>query len=995
MIMNRKYIFAAVSALLMSATVLSATDFRDILKLQKRGVQNRASLLYSGLSRDVRSSEPEGYAILCDICLNMDSYEMRMEEFIKNNPHSILVPQLRFAHALNLFEAQDYITAAEVFAQIPVVQLSDKQLDEYLFKKAYCELEKGDADRALLQFMDMVGRPESDYSAPVRYSIAYINYRKGNIVEAMEWFEKSSADSRFAEISAYYIMECRFIQKDYKYVTRNASKVYKQVLDERKPYLARIISESYLVQGDADNARKYYDLAINATNNKNTRDDWFYSGSVLYAVKDYKGAIESYNMMESRTDSIGQIANYHLGYSYIQTKNKVAALEAFKEAVQSDFNPAITQDAYFNWAKLAFDVNKGNTSIFYDYMGKYPNREKDDQIYNYIAVASLYDRNYAAAIDAYGEVDMMDERMKRNYMKANYLRAEQLIRSGSYSSAIVCLNSARYYSNQLGYTRLNQMTRYWLAESYYRLDRYQESRDELVELYEESALYNLPESHLITYNIAYCYFKEENYRDAQTWFKRYLEEDSVIYKKEALERTADCCFVLKEYENAAKYYDSLLAEYLDVNDIWPYWRSAISHGLIEEEEEEDRQKVDLLRNVLKADPSARFYADALCELGRTYVMMEQDAKAEECFKMLADSDKIKDENWVARAYIELGSLSRNQSKFNEALDYYKYVVEKIPLSDRVEDALAAIESIYMTRNNPVAFLEYIESVGRGEMISDAEKENMIFNAAEQVYMTENYERALVVLHTYLEKYPFGTYAYKAEFYTAESHRLLGDYEQACAFYAKVIDRGEASYVSQSMAAYSDLSYRLENWEDAYGGYSALYSKSSKDSDKRKALLGMMRSAFRWSNWNESLNASELVLGNAAYDSNVKREASYIKAKSLMAVSRRDEALAELTVLAKDVRDQYGAEAAYLLILDSYDNGDFAAVEEKVFAFAETGTRYPYWMAKSFIVLGDAYVDMNEIEQAKATYESVRDGYQPTSQDDDVLDNVRVRLSKLN
>ena len=53
------------------------------------------------------------------------------------------------------------------------------------------------------------------------------------------------------------------------------------------------------------------------------------------------------------------------------------------------------------------------------------------------------------------------------------------------------------------------------------------------------------------------------------------------------------------------------------------------------------------------------------------------------------------------------------------------------------------------------------------------------------------------------------------------------------------------------------------------------------------------------------------------------------------------------------------------------------------------------MAKSFIVLGDAYVDMNEIEQAKATYESVRDGYQPTSQDDDVLDNVRVRLSKLN
>lgn len=989
--MKRKYILAAVSALLLSATVLSGTDFREILKLQKRGMHNRASLLYGGLSREVRSSEPEGYAILCDIYMNLDSYEMRMTEYIENNPHSVLVPQLRLGHALNLFEAQDYSTASDVFAEIPAAQLDNRQLDEYLFKKAYCELEKGDADRALLQFTDMVNRPKSDYTAPALYSIAYINYTKGNISEAMEWFEKSDSDIRFAEISAYYLMECSFIQKDYRYVTRNAAKVYKQVLDERKPYLARIISESYLVQGDAENARKYYDLTINQSKSENTRADWFYSGSVLYAVKDYKGAIESYNKMESRTDSIGQIANYHLGYSYIQTKNKVAALDAFKAAASSDFVPEITQDAYFNWAKLAFDINKGNTAVFYDYMAKYPNREKDDHIYNYIAVASLYDRNYAAAIEAYGEVEEMDERMKRNYMKANYLRAEQLIRSGSYSSAIVCLNTARYYSNQLGLYRFNQMTRYWLAESNYRLDKYKEAREEFEKLYNESALFKLPESYLISYNIAYCYFKEEDYKQAQVWFDKYLNENSVIYRKEAIERAADSYFIVKDYRNAAKYYDMLLDDYLDVNDIWPYWRSAISHGLAGD----NSGKIRLLTNVLKAEPSARFYPDALYELGRTHVIMDQSAKAVECFKMLADSSKVKDNNWVARAYIELGSILRNQSKFDDALTYYKHVVEKIPLSDRVEDALAAIESIYMTRNNPFGYLEYLESVGRGEMISDAEKENMIFNAAEQVYMTENYERALVLLNTYLEKYPFGSKACKAEYYTAESHRLLGDLEQACAFYAKVIDRDDPLYTFQSMLAYCELSYRLENWEDAFGGYSAVYSKSTKESDKRNALLGMMRSAFKWSNWNEALEASELVTVNAGYDSNVKREATFIKAKSLMALSRRAEALSEMTELAKDVRDQYGAESAYLLIQASYDNGDFADVEEKVFAFAEAGTSHQYWMAKSFIVLGDAYVELNDLEQAKATYESVRDGYQPTTPDDDVIDNVRVRLSKLN
>jgi hypothetical protein len=41
---------------------------------------------------------------------------------------------------------------------------------------------------------------------------------------------------------------------------------------------------------------------------------------------------------------------------------------------------------------------------------------------------------------------------------------------------------------------------------------------------------------------------------------------------------------------------------------------------------------------------------------------------------------------------------------------------------------------------------------------------------------------------------------------------------------------------------------------------------------------------------------------------------------------------------------YGAEAAYLIILDSYDKGEFEAVEEKVYAFSDAGTGQVYWLA---------------------------------------------------
>ena len=983
--MNRKNILAAFSALVMSVTALSAQDFREILNLQHHGMHNRASILSNELAREAKALEPEGYALLSDVTMNMESYLPRLEEYIRKNPHSVLISELKFRHALNLFDVQDYAGAAQMLYEVPATHVPEDELDEYLFKKAYCDLEAGEVDRALLQFLYLEERPLSDYTAPARYSIATIKYGAGDFAEAFDWFSKSSDDIRFEEVSSYYMMECRFLLKDYAYVTSKGEKVYKQILQDRKPFLARILSESFLVMGNAEKAREYYDLAVNASASQNTRADWFYSGSVLYAVKDYKGAIESFTNMVSRNDSIGQVANYHLAFSYIQTKNKVAALEAFKAAVYSGSDPVIAEDAHFNWAKLAFDINN-DSAVFQEYMKIYSNKAKDDRIYNYIAVAALHNRDYATAVDAYGMIEELDEGMRNNYMKANYLRANQLVLSGSYRQAVPCLKVAAYYSDKS--SRFNQMTRFWLAESYYRNDQYAQARELFMELYNQGALNRKPESYLITYNIAYCYYKEGNYAQSQKWFDRYLKEQSVIYRKDALERAADCYFATREYKTAAECYDKVLKDYFDVNDIYPYYQSAISYGLAGN----SNKKVSILSNVLKADPSSRFYPEALFELGRSYVVKENDDKAFECFRMLAE--KSNDVTFVARAYIEMGSLSRNQSQFNEALEYYKTVVEKMPLSGYAEDALVAIESVYQTKNEPEAYLKYIESIGKGATKTEDEREDMIFNSAEQVYLTENFERALVTLESYLEKYPSGKYAYKADYYMADSYRMLGKYEQACDYYTKVIERGDVSYAEQSMLAYSELSFKLENWEDAYGGYSSLYAEAKQPGNKIEALKGMMRAAYRWHNWSAALKAVDQIMYESSIGADVKREASYVKAKSLMASSRRAEAIMVMEALAENVHDAYGAEAAYTLILDAYDKGDFDAVEEKVFAFADAGSDQTYWLAKSFITLGDSYVEKENLKQAKATFESVRDGYQPASSDDDILDNVRMRLTRL-
>ena len=983
----KKKIFAlaaVVVSVIMCSVAANADEYRKALRLYEDGMTVRSRSVFDKLSKESAAADPKGWAVLCDVRMKTEGYEGMMEEFMEMNPHSVLIPQIRYAHAANLFDNQEYQAAAYEFSKIDMKSLHKDQVDEFMFWQAYCDLENRKMQSAAERFTTLASRPVTDYTAPAQYVLGYIKYEMKDFHSALGWFEQSVTDSRFAENSSWYIMECRFMMKDYAYVTRNAEKMYAEVPDERKPHLARIISESYLVMGDADKARKYYDLDT-SDNAAKTRADWFYSGSLLYAVEDYKGAIDNYNMVTMRTDSIGQVANYNLGYCYIQTKNKVAAMQAFKDASMVYYDKKLTEDAYFNYAKLAFDLND-DPSVFRDYLAKYPEADKGDQINGYIAVAALYNHDYAGAVEAYDKIDDLDDDMRSNYMKANYLRARQLIANGSYRMAIPCLKVAAYYSDRG--SRFNQLSRYWLAESHFRTEQYQEARKMYTELYNISALYGSPESHLIPYNIAYCFYQEEDYPSAIKWFDNYLSEKKTEFRKEALERKADCLFIAKDYDAAAAAYDLVLKDYFDVNDIYPYYQAAISYGL----DRKNDRKIKLLSNVMEASPQAEFYPEALFELGRTYAVKEDDENAFKCFNKLAQ--EVKDSNYVAQAYIEMGSLARNQSQFNEALGYYKTVVEEMPHSGYAESALLAIESIYQTKDRPEEYIAYIENIGKGASKTADEKEMLYFNSAEQLFLSSNYQKALVSLQKYIDLYPSGKNVYKADFYMAESYRNLRQFEKACDSYRKVISDGEGSFVELSMLQFAKIAYDLERWDDSFGAYASLYEAAVLENNKHVALVGMMRSAYKGHEWQEVIKNADKVLFDSKTDAHLKQEAEYLKAKSYLASSRREEAFAILERLSADMSGAYGAEAAYLIILDCYDRGEFEEVEKKVYAFSDAGSGQTYWLAKSFIILGDTFVESGELKQAKATFESVRDGYEPQGEGDDVQDNVIMRLKKL-
>ena len=991
------YMRSKLAAALMAAlslgvwTAVSAQEagpdrYRFATELYEHGMFERAGGIFGAIYAGSGDFMAGGYEALCAVRLQERGGETLADEYVSTHPYSVLVPQIHFYKALNYFDRQDYKSAVAEFDKIDGNRLPAGLVAEYSFKEAYSYFEEGNLPKAKSLFEKADKMAHSDYTAPSRYSLGYINYTEKNFDEAYDWFEKSARDPRFAEMSASYMLECRFMKKDYSYVLKNGVKIYESAPKERQRHLARIISESYLAKGNTVKAKEYYDVARSGENDMD-RDDYFYAGSVLYATGDYKGAIDNYSMMRNRTDSIGQIANYNLAYSYIKTGNKVAALDAFKDASRWSFNPDIQEDAHFNYAKLSFDLNH-NPSVFNEYLSKYSDKKKGERIYSYMALASLYNHDYAGAVEAYSNIDMLDNDQKANYMKANYLRAEQLVETGSWRDAVPFLRASSFYADRR--SPFSQLSRYWLGESYYRSDQFDKALDTFKDLYNNSALEGKTEGRLIPYDLAYCYFRLGDYANAAKWFDEYLQGRNLTEGEDAAVRRADCDFIRKDYKAAVSEYESAMKRFPFTDNLYPNYRAGIAYGLLGDMD----GKIAVLSKAPGASPSAEYYPDAMFELGRAYVSAGRNDDAVAVFTKLRSSEN--DKTIAARSLIELGMISRNMSEYDQSLGYYKQVIAEMPGTEYARDALLAIESIYQSQGRADEYIDFADKAGVIKDKSDGEKETMYFNAAEQVFLTENYGKALASLQTYLERYPSGQKAPLAEFYVAECYRNTGKKEQACDWYRKSIEKGVGStFAETAMLNFSRLSYDLQRYKDAFGGYSSLLEDAMIENNRHTARIGMLRSAYKAGDWASALLCADKVKADVRSTAAELREADYFKAKSLLSMNEREAAFEIFTSLSSAPSTAEGAEAAYMIIQDAYDKGKYDTVEKKVYAFADKAGDQSYWLAKAFIVLGDSFAEQDNLAQAKATFESIMSGYKPAAgKTDDVLDNVKMRLDKL-
>lgn len=174
--------------------------FREALRLYDHSMLSASRNVFDEIKEESVSSDPEGFEVLTQVRAAVPGYEIVMDSFLERNPHSLLAPQIKWHHAMNLFDGQEYGPAGDVLENIKVKSLMKGQKTQYLFTKAYCDLEARDLESAEANFRSVEKEQFSDYTAPSRYALGYINYVNRDFGEAVGWFEKARKDSRFAQM---------------------------------------------------------------------------------------------------------------------------------------------------------------------------------------------------------------------------------------------------------------------------------------------------------------------------------------------------------------------------------------------------------------------------------------------------------------------------------------------------------------------------------------------------------------------------------------------------------------------------------------------------------------------------------------------------------------------------------------------------------------------------------------------------------------------------
>ena len=908
-----------------------------------------------------------------------------LQDFNLRYPENIYKKEIWFKIGQHYYSKKKHKEALIWFNKLDPQDFNEREKEEFLFKRGYSLFKEGNLGLARSCFYD-VKDGSTQYAEPSLYYYSHIAYQNKKYQHALNGFLKLKQSEKFSSVVPYYIAQIYYLQKKYQEVTQ-----YISSFDGDKKIFNRK-DLNYLI-GDAFYRIKKYDEAIpylekhNKSSKTHREEDYCLGYSYLRAGLNEK-AITVFDKIKGKKDSLGQVVYYHIAEACLKTNKIESARLAFKGAASNNLNIEIKEDALYNYAVLSYelDINPYNEAVeaFELYLKEFPNSKRNEDIYQYLVSVYMNTNDYKNALSSLENLLNKDIRLKSIHQQVCFNQGVSLFLSSNYSAAISSFDLVQKHPvDQV----LIAKSLYWKADANYRMKNYDKAIQQY-KLFLLSKSLNLSELHQeAKYNIAYAYLKKEEQRKSIEFFRLYLQSkpEDKDKKADALMRIADTYYVLKENNQAVKYYKKVLELNLDGSD-QAFFYLGKTYGYMGQPEKKIKEMSEVINNYKQS----KYLKMSVYEVAETYNSEGNLLKALNYYNKIIND--YPNSSLVLSARINVADIYFKQGENERAESEYLSLLEDFSLQGNIcEKTVRGLVDIYKTEKK-LEKIDQLISEYECANISSIEQEDMYYLPAMEKYEDSSYQESLVLFEKYLERFSSGRYSNEVKIYLANSHYALKNFDKAIDIYKKSLEGENNIFTELSAARVSHYLYNEGLYEEAIPYYEKLELVSSTPKVISSAKIGLMRSCFLTKKWNKTIVYSSSVLKNTSLNKSTEIEANYALGIANYKTENYDKAKPPLVWVIENTTSEKSAESRYILAEIFFAQSFYKESNEEITTLIQQKPSYNYWIAKGLMLRSKVLIFQNELFQSEENLKSIIEHY-PIA-DDGILDEANDLWSEL-
>lgn len=910
----------------------------------------------------INKSDVEFYIASSKLKLMHDNALANMLDFIERYPQSRKINNANLEVGDYYFNISKFKTALNYYKKVDNLGLSKDEKQTLAYRKGYCFFKSGKFKEAKDEFFPLTNT-ENPYQTEATYYYGYVSYMNKDYKQALSAFKK--VEDKGIEGVKLYIAEIYYLQNDYQKAIDYADK---KDFGDNNNSRDMLLGKCYYRLKNYDKALVYFEKS-NFKANELTNSEAYEIGYTYFLNKNCIRSSELFERIANAGDAMAQSASYHLGDCFLKVGKKQNAFNAFYEAQRTDFDKSVQEEALFNYAKLAQELEYSSKAIaaYQKFNELFPKSEYKNEARKNLANLLVSSNDYKTAVSVLSDMQITDQATKELYQKVLFLRGQELFLQKDYKEATEMFKQS--IANRVDNSIMGECY-FWLGEIDYKNKKDDNARanyQKFLENAESKKTKYFPDA---LYGVGYTYFNQEKYSEAAIYFARY--KNSIGYTlpeamfHDATLRLGDCYFSTGKYAEALDAYSYIVSNKKSGADYAMYQQGMI-YGL----QDKQANKITILKKISRDFPTSPYIPDAIYQIAKENLDMNNMVEAERNFRYLIDD--YPNSILVKNSHEALGSIYFTQKDFEKALSEYKYIAKNYPGTPEAQKAIRNAEIVYKKQGNIKEYLDWVKTLPNVN-ISTTKEDSLYYDAAYRKFTIDNFKGASKDFEDYLKNFSNGFFIFQAHYYAALSYNRLNDENNYIVHLKFIADNQNSEYKEDALER---LTFYYQKNKDCANGlpyFEQLEKFSTTNSNIKKSILGQIICNNALGNRDKAKSKAEILLKYDKITATEFGEANNTLARYYLHDSLYKTAKTYFDKTLKNQQDVYAAEAKYYTAYMFYMQDSLDKCRKNIMEFNNQFSNYDFWLGKTFILLADYYVKKGDMFQAKATLNSVLENF---------------------